>query len=299
MKMLSGILLIDKPAGVTSFDVVRRARRALQMRKIGHLGTLDPFATGLLPLCLGEATKLVPYLQPRPKTYRATLRLGVATDTQDWTGQVIAQSDHLPDPAAVKAAAERFVGEISQVPPMYSALHYQGERLYKIARRGEVVELPPRKVTVHELVVEEIALPLVTILVRCSQGTYVRTLAADLGAALGCGAHLTSLRRTAVGSFRVEDALPLAALAEGAGLDLRAQVIPLRECLPGWRRVTVGPLEARKLRLGQPFVWAGGELVPGEQVAAGTEAELVAVARVEYGSFGTVLAPERVFVNEQ
>jgi tRNA pseudouridine55 synthase len=297
--MRSGILLIDKPEGVTSFDVVRRARRALQMRKIGHLGTLDPFATGLLPLCLGEATKLVPYLQPRPKTYRATLRLGVATDTQDLTGQVIAQSDHLPDPVAVKAAAKRFVGEISQVPPMYSALHHQGERLYKLARRGEVVDLPPRKVTVHELVVEEIALPLVTILVRCSQGTYVRTLAADLGAALGCGAHLTALRRTAVGSFRVEEALPLAALAEGAGRDLRAQVIPLRECLPGWTRVTVGPLEARKLRLGQPFVWAGGELVPGEHVAAGTEAELVAVARVELGSFGTVLAPERVFVSEQ
>jgi tRNA pseudouridine55 synthase len=297
--MLSGILLIDKPEGVTSFDVVRRARRALKVRKIGHLGTLDPFATGLLPLCLGEATKLVPYLQPGPKAYRATLKLGVATDTQDLTGQVVSQCGTLPDHEAIRAAAGRFVGEISQVPPMYSALHHQGERLYKLARRGEVVELPPRLVTVHELVVEEIVLPAVTIRVRCSQGTYIRTLAADLGAALGCGAHLTALRRTEVGSFRVEQALELAALETGDSQVIREQIIPLRECLPGWRRVEVGPLEAQKLRLGQPFIWAGADLAPGEQVAAGTEAELVAVARVECGSFGTVLAPERVFIGKQ
>ncbi len=214
--MISGILLIDKPEGLSSFDVVRRVRRALGERKIGHLGTLDPFATGLLPLCLGEATKLVPYLLPEAKTYRATLRLGVATDTQDLTGRVVSRTETWPAPEQVYQAAARFVGEIQQVPPMHSALHYQGERLYKLARRGETVDLPPRPVTIYRLEVEEVDLPRVTITVRCSQGTYIRTLAADLGAVLGCGAHLTALRRLEVGPFKVEDALSLAALEEAA-----------------------------------------------------------------------------------
>jgi tRNA pseudouridine55 synthase len=212
--MQSGILLIDKPEGVTSFEVVRLVRRRLALRKIGHLGTLDPFATGLLPLCLKEATKLVPYLMPGPKTYRAVVRLGVATDTQDWTGKVVAECQALPAPAEVRRVAAGFEGEIEQVPPMYSALHYQGRRLYQLARRGEVVALPPRKVVVHRLGVEEIDLPRVTLTVTCSQGTYVRTLAHDLGAALGCGGHLAALRRLQVGAFRVEDALALDALNE-------------------------------------------------------------------------------------
>ena len=168
--MISGILLIDKPEGLSSFDVVRRVRRALGERKIGHLGTLDPFATGLLPLCLGEATKLVPYLMPEPKTYRATIKLGVATDTQDLTGRVVSRTETWPAPEQVYQAAAGFVGEIQQVPPMYSALHYQGERLYKLARRGEMVELPPRQVTIYRLEVEEVDLPRVTITVSAPRG---------------------------------------------------------------------------------------------------------------------------------
>ena len=186
--MTSGILLIDKPEGVTSFEVVRRARRALGIRKIGHLGTLDPMATGLLPLCLLEATKLTPYLMPEPKVYRGRVRLGIATDTQDATGAMVARCEAMPTPSQVYQAAAALVGEVTQVPPMYSALHCQGERAYRRARRGEAVDLPPRTVTVYELTVDEVAIPEFTMTVRCSQGTYIRTLAKDLGEALGCGA---------------------------------------------------------------------------------------------------------------
>ncbi|MDD2903312.1 MAG: tRNA pseudouridine(55) synthase TruB, partial [Syntrophales bacterium] len=209
--MLSGILLIDKPAGPSSFEVVRRVRKALKVRKAGHGGTLDPFATGLLLLCIGEATKLVPFLMPEPKTYRAQVKLGEETDTQDLTGQVVARSEELPAPAQVYEAAAGFVGEIEQVPPMYSALRHQGKRLYQLARRGETVEVKPRKVTIYSLEVLEVDLPRVRLQVRCSPGTYIRTLAADLGQALGCGAHLAALRRLAVGPFKVAEALALEA----------------------------------------------------------------------------------------
>ncbi len=261
--MISGILLIDKPAGITSFEVVRRARRALKLRKIGHLGTLDPFATGLLPLCLGEATKLAPYLLPGRKSYRATLRLGEATDTQDLTGRVLSRTETLPEPEEVRRLAATLVGEISQVPPMHSALHYKGERLYRLARRGERVELPPRAVTIYRLEVEQVELPRVTFTVQCSQGTYIRTLAADLGAALGCGAHLEALRRLQVGAFRVEAALKLATLEEAEAEALLARIIPLSSCLPGVRQVAVNPGEAAKLRQGREISPAGRKLASG------------------------------------
>jgi tRNA pseudouridine55 synthase len=296
--MISGILLIDKPAGVTSFDVVRRARRALKVRKIGHLGTLDPFATGLLPLCLKEATKLVPFLMPEPKTYRADLRLGVVTDTQDLTGVVVARSETLPDPAEVRRAARGLVGELMQTPPMYSALHHQGQRLYRLARRGEVVELQPRKVVVHSLSVDEVELPLATITVKCSQGTYIRTLAHDLGGALGCGAHLTALRRLQVGSFGVEEALTLAGLEELGLAELVARLIPLARCLPGMKQVTVAPEQARQIRQGRPLLWTADMLTHGEQVQVLAGEDLAAVARVQGRSGEAWLSPMRVFAPE-
>ncbi len=262
--MFSGILLIDKPEGVTSFEVVRRARKALGIRKIGHLGTLDPMATGLLPLCLLEATKLVPYLMPEPKVYRAKVRLGVTTDTQDATGAVVARCEALPAPEQVYQAAAAFVGEVTQVPPMYSALHCRGERAYRLARRGEVVDLPPRTVTIYELTVDEVAIPEFTMTVKCSQGTYVRTLAKDIGDALRCGAHLAALRRLAVGAFRVEEALDLAALSELGREELEPRIIPLAQCLPGMRPVEVGPAEARRLRQGQLLVRPVEDFPDGE-----------------------------------
>ena len=296
--MTSGILLIDKPEGVTSFEVVRRARRALQIKKIGHLGTLDPLATGLLPLCLLEATKLVPFLMPEPKVYRARVRLGVTTDTQDAAGKVVARSEAMPTPEQIYQAAAAFVGEVTQVPPMYSALHYRGERAYRLARRGEMVDLPPRKVTIHELTVDEVAIPEFSFTVRCSQGTYVRTLAKDLGDALGCGAHLAALRRLAVGAFRVDEALALKALDELSREELGQKIIPLAQCLPGMRLIAVGSEEARRLRQGQSLVRPAEDFKDGEQVRVLAEAELVAVARVKSLTFQAVLAPMRVFGGE-
>jgi len=293
--MTSGILLIDKPEGVTSFEVVRRARKALGIRKIGHLGTLDPMATGLLPLCLLEATKLVPYLMPEPKIYRARVRLGVATDTQDAYGEVVSRCETLPEPAQIFQAAAAFMGEVNQVPPMYSALHCQGERAYRRARRGETVELAPRTVTIYELTVDEVAIPEFTMTVRCSQGTYVRTLAKDLGDALGCGAHLSALRRLAVGALRVEAAMTLAALAELGREELARRIIPISRCLPGMRPVAVGLAEARQLRQGQLLVCPADDFQAGEQVQVMSDAELVAVAQVRSLTPQAVLAPVRVF----
>jgi tRNA pseudouridine55 synthase len=293
--MQSGILLIDKPAGVTSFEVVRRARKALKIRKVGHLGTLDPFATGLLPLCLLEATKLVPYLMPEPKTYRAQVRLGITTDTQDATGEVVSRCEALPTPEQIYETAARFVGEVTQVPPRYSALHYQGERAYRLARRGEAVELAPRTVTIYDLSVDEIMIPEFTITVKCSQGTYIRTLAQDLGEALKCGAHLAALRRLAVGQFRVEDALPLAVLEELSREELADRIVPLSSCLPGMRLIEVDAAAARQLRQGRTLVHGAVDLHQGEQVRVLTDSELVAVAEVRNLALQTVLAPVRVF----
>ena len=293
--MISGILLIDKPEGVTSFEVVRRARRALGIRKIGHLGTLDPMATGLLPLCLLEATKLTPYLMPEPKVYRARVRLGVATDTQDAYGEVVARCEAMPAPGQIYQAAAAFVGDVTQVPPIYSALHCRGERAYRLARRGEAVDLPPRTVTVYELTVDEVAIPEFTMTVKCSQGTYVRTLAKDLGDALGCGAHLAALRRLAVGGLRVEEALPLAALDELGREELGRRIIPLSDCLLGMRPVEVGLAEARQLRQGQLLVRPAEDLQDGEQVRVLSDAILVAVAQVRSLTPQMVLAPVRVF----
>jgi tRNA pseudouridine55 synthase len=293
--MISGILLIDKPAGVTSFEVVRRARRVLKIRKIGHLGTLDPFATGLLPLCLLEATKLVPYLMPEPKTYRALVKLGVTTDTQDSTGTVVATNAVMPPPEQIMQAAGAVVGEVTQVPPLYSAVHYQGERAYRLARRGEVVHLAPRKVTIYDLSVEAMALPEFTMTVRCSQGTYIRTLAQDLGEALGCGAHLVALRRLAVGPFRVDEALPLAVLEELSEEDLASRIVPLSSCLPGLRPIEVDAAAARQLRQGRPLVHGATDFRDGERVRVLADAELVAVAQVRNLTPQVVLAPVRVF----
>ena len=297
--MISGILLIDKPEGVTSFEVVRRARRALKIRKIGHLGTLDPLATGLLPLCLLEATKLVPYLMPEPKTYRARVRLGVTTTTQDAEGEVVARCEAMPAPAEIVEGARAFKGAVTQVPPMFSAVHHQGERAYRLARRGEAVDLAPRQVTIYDLAVEDVAIPEFTLTVRCSQGTYVRTLAHDLGQALGCGAHLAALRRLAVGALRVEDALPLSALAELSPEELRARIAPLSACLPGLRPVSVDRAEARLLRQGQALTLPADDWRDGEQVRVVAEAELVAVAQVRNLPPRAVLAPVRVFLGSE
>lgn len=294
-KMKSGILLIDKPAGPSSFEAVRRVKKALKARKAGHGGTLDPFATGLLLLCLGEATKLVPFLMPEPKTYRAEVKLGEETDTQDLTGEVTARSEALPEPEQIYKAAARFVGEIEQTPPMYSALRHHGERLYKLARRGETVAVQPRKATIYALEVLEAAPPLVTIQVTCSSGTYIRTLAADLGRVLGCGAHLAALRRLAVGPFAVEEALSLETVRDLSREELAARIIPLAECLPGFKALNVDPEAAARLGHGQALPWPGNNLTAGERVRVLADGDLLAVAEVRGEADKLVIAPVRVF----
>lgn len=207
---LSGVLNVNKPAGMTSHDVVDRIRRAAQTRKVGHTGTLDPMATGVLPLCLGKATKVVQFLIAQDKEYLVEMTLGLVTDSQDTTGTVVTQnSTEGITPEKVQALHESFSGKLSQVPPMVSAKHYQGQRLYELARKGIEVKREPCEVEIFSLVFEEIAIPRVVFRVVCSKGTYIRTLCADMGEQLGCGAAMSGLVRTRCGAFRVEEAVHL------------------------------------------------------------------------------------------
>ena len=214
---MHGFIVVDKPAGMTSHDVVARVRRILNTKKVGHTGTLDPFATGVLPVALGEGTKAIPFLDEGVKEYQAVMMLGVATDTEDVDGKVISERplDGI-DAAAIRATMATFTGTIAQIPPMFSALKRNGVPLYKLARKGEEVEREPRHVTLYSLVIDSVDLPLVAFTVRCSRGTYVRSLARDIGEHLGCGAHLTALRRTASGPFNLDQARTLEQLADEA-----------------------------------------------------------------------------------
>ncbi len=209
---MDGILNVNKPRGMTSHDVVARVRAIARQREVGHAGTLDPMATGVLLLCLGRATRLAEYLMDSPKEYRARVRLGITTDTDDAEGAVIAERPVDVDQAAVETALSRFRGRILQVPPMYSALKREGQPLYKLARRGMEVEREPRPVVIYRLELTAWDPPELTLEVLCSPGTYIRALARDLGEALGCGAHLTGLVRLASGDFRLEDAVELDAV---------------------------------------------------------------------------------------
>jgi len=212
---LNGILLVDKPEGLSSGAVVRQVKKALRVEKIGHLGTLDPFASGLLPLCIGTGTKIAQFLMAEQKAYAGTIRLGVETDTMDATG-VVTRTAPLAyyGEAVLEAIRERFLGESWQTPPMYSALKRDGSPLYKLARRGIVVEREPRKICIERFSLVPLELGLLGFSLTCSKGTYVRVLAADIGSVLGCGAHLVTLRRTAFGQFLIDDALPLQKLSE-------------------------------------------------------------------------------------
>ena len=210
MALLHGILLIDKPEGMTSAAVVRTVKKTLAVERVGHLGTLDPFASGLLPICLGEGTKIAQFLMVERKAYRGTIRLGTETDTYDTTGTVTRTA---PVPAlsleVLQAMVHRFSGESWQTPPMYSALKHQGTPLYKLARRGVEVEREPRKVVIENFLLEASDDSLLRFSLVCSKGTYIRTLAVDIGKALGCGAHLATLRRIGFGPFAIEHTVPL------------------------------------------------------------------------------------------
>lgn len=284
-----GVLPVDKPAGPTSHDVVALARRALGERRIGHTGTLDPFASGLLLLCLGRATRIAEYLTGMDKSYRATLRLGVVTDTDDPTGAVLAESDawRTLDETTIRAAFAAELGRHAQQPPAYSAKKVAGERAYRLARRGETVELPAVDVDIHAIEVVSITLPDVTFDVRCSSGTYVRSIARDVAARLGPGGHLTALRRTAIGPHAVERAVPLDRLGDAAAV--AAALVPGAEALPGMPRIEVDAEDARHLTHGRAI---GRELPDAEQVVVVHDGRLLAIARSTAGR----VEPRKVFV---
>lgn len=212
--MVNGVIIIDKESGFTSHDVVAKMRGICGQKKIGHTGTLDPMATGVLPVCLGSGTKLCDMLADRDKEYVAELLLGVETDTQDTTGRVLARKPVEVAEAEVRAVCESFRGDYEQVPPMYSALKVDGKKLYELARAGKEVERRARPVKILELEILEYRLPVVKMRVVCSKGTYIRTLCADIGAGIGCGGTMQSLRRTAVGRFTLEKALTLGELQQ-------------------------------------------------------------------------------------
>jgi tRNA pseudouridine55 synthase len=207
---LNGLIIVNKPPGITSYTVVKRVKKILKVRKAGHTGTLDPFAQGILVVCLNEGTKLAPFLVEEDKEYQAMLRLGIETDTQDITGRII--NDNSPVHIAntqIEGTFKNFQGKIMQVPPMYSALKYNGVPLYRLARKGKEIERAQREVEIKELSIVKIDLPWVFFRVVCSKGTYIRTLASDLGNYLGCGACLETLNRTRSGSFQLEDSVTL------------------------------------------------------------------------------------------
>ncbi len=215
---MNGVLNIDKPAGMTSHDVVARVRRVARLKRVGHAGTLDPDATGVLLVCLGTATRLSDFLADEGKEYRATLALGVTTTTEDASGEVLMRTDagHLSE-KDLAAVLPRFVGDISQIPPMVSAVHHEGRRLYELAREGVTVERAARTIRIDSIRLIDFTpgeLATAMLDVACGKGTYIRTLCADLGAALGVGGHMAALRRTRVGAFTIETATPLDALAE-------------------------------------------------------------------------------------
>ena len=259
----SGVLVVDKGRGATSFDVVAIVRRRLGVRRIGHAGTLDPDATGVLPILVGEATKITPYLVDQDKEYLATVRFGLTTDTHDVSGRVLSETpvDDLV-PARLEEVCRAFVGHIKQVPPMYSAVHHQGRRLYELARAGIEVERAPREVTIRSIAIEKIDGPLVTLRVVCGKGTYVRVLAADLGAALGCGGAVESLVRCRVGPFDLRDAVSWPDLTDG-GHELWSRVRPVEAALAGWPVVRLDGPGAATFGHGQP-----ADVIPA---AAGTE----------------------------
>ena len=284
--MTSGILLLDKPVGPTSHDAVARVRRAGGLRRVGHAGTLDPLASGLLLMGLGPAARFLEYLVGLDKTYETTVRLGQATTTYDAEGEVTAERPVDVSAEQIAATLDAFRGPIHQRVPSHSAVKRDGRPLYESARRGEVLDLPQRDVVIHALDLLAFDPPLVTLRVACSSGTYIRSLAHDLGAALGCGGHVAALRRTAVGVFSVADALPLDALTpESVVAHLRPPAVAVAH-LP---RLDVDESDALRLSLGQRLP-AAADAPPGNTAAFGPDGRFLGVVEVD----GDVIRPRKM-----
>jgi len=254
---VNGILVVNKPEGFSSAQMVARVKHLLKAARAGHAGTLDPFARGVLICCINQATRLARFLLHDAKTYAAEMTLGVETDTQDRTGRVVAEGDWSTVTAEqIESCLKGFEGTRSQAPPVYSALKHEGVPLYALARRGTPVRKPERSVRIDYIRMQAVALPRVRFAVRCSAGTYVRTLCADIGRALGCGAHASELTRTESGGFRIEQALSLETLASMSREGLAGrQVIPMARALNGWPEVAADPALLAKIRHGRRLGW--------------------------------------------
>lgn len=291
---ISGWLVVDKPAGITSTAVVNKVRWALDAKKAGHAGTLDPEATGVLAVALGEATKTVPYITDALKAYTFTVRLGQATNTDDAEGEVIATSDLRPDDEEIKAALSAFVGDIMQVPPQFSAVKVDGERAYKKARDGEEMTLAARPLWVEELLlVDRPDADHVVLEMTCGKGGYVRSIARDLGDALGCKAHVKSLRRIWSGPFQATDGVKLEEIdAKAKTADLDVYVQPLEVGLADLSEVRCLAESVAKLRNGNPASVIATGVEYGEEVWASFEGQAIAVGTYRGGE----MQPSRVFV---
>jgi len=296
---VNGWLILDKPQGLTSTQAVSRVKRAFEAQKAGHAGTLDPLATGILPIALGEATKTVPYVVDGEKSYRFTVTWGTETDTDDSEGKPVATSAARPDLAAITAVLPAFIGDIQQMPPQYSAIKVDGARAYDLARDGEQFELAARQVTVHELTVLEHAPDgaFTNFDCACGKGTYVRSLARDMGRRLGCHGHITRLRRTSVGPFAEADAISLEKLEElgnkEAGREgLKTVLRPVETALDDIPALPVSTSDAARLMRGQAVLvrGAGAPILTGP-VYATSRGTLVAVGEIRQGE----LHPMRVF----
>ncbi len=291
---LNGILNVNKPGGMTSHDVVAAIRRAAHTQRVGHAGTLDPMATGVLLICLGTGTRVAEFLTDHDKRYRARIRLGIETDSYDADGAIVAQTSVHTSRDHVAAALQTFVGKISQLPPAYSAIKKDGVPLYKLARAGVAIETEPRSIEIYSIALQSAELPDVEIDVHCSKGTYIRSLAHDLGAALGCGAHLTALTRTASGTFALADAIPLdqlrRAFAEGYAEQF---LIPIDEAVLQYEAIILDAASVKAIQQGKPFI-CGREFTTPRLRVYSTSGDFIAL--LERGHTSDEWKPKKVFI---
>ena len=295
---INGWVILDKPVGMTSTQAVGKVRWLFQAQKAGHAGTLDPLATGILPIALGEATKTVPYAVDGQKSYRFTVRWGAETDTDDAEGRVVERSDAAPTRAAIEALLPSFIGEIMQTPPAFSAIKIDGQRAYDLARQGETVQLEARPVQIDRLELVGMPDPLTSVFeAECGRGTYVRAIARDIGRTLGCYGHVIALRRTRVGPFQEAQAVTLseledAAALEDGGIEIKTMLRPVESALADLLEVTVSQSDAARLARGQPVLLRGRDapVMSGEAFAL-SKGTLIALCEIERGE----LRPLRVF----
>ncbi len=287
-RQLDGVLLFDKPLELSSNTALQKVRRLFHAEKAGHTGTLDPLATGLLPICFGEATKFSNALLDADKTYRALLRLGQTTTTGDAEGEITAECPVEVGQAEVEAVLAKFRGEIRQLPPMHSALKHQGKPLYEYIRKGETIERELRSVVIHELLLNSFSDHEMNITVRCSKGTYIRTLAEDIGAALGCGAHLTGLRRTAIAHFDLSNGYTLQQLTAMSDGERDACILPLESLMPDMPRLQLDALQVQRLAQGQRLGLDTG--LPDGKISLHGPQGFIGVGQLQ----GRRLAPERL-----